>query len=95
MTGINTGWADPRIRLDSSGNLGIGSSGTVFSTTSANTVRVEAPLKIQIPNGDYIDVAKEILLMRYILQRVVPDYDEIVKQFNAIEDIKGAEQWDR
>lgn len=93
MTGINTGWTDPR------GIFGAGGNGTVFSTTSANTVRIEStiqsPLTIRIPNGESIDVAKEILLMRYILQRVVPDYDEIVKQFNAIEDIKGAEQWDR
>jgi hypothetical protein len=59
------------------------------------TAQIHTPLTIKTPNGDNIDVAKEILLMRYILQRTVPDYDEVVKQFNAIEDIKGAEQWDK
>ena len=58
-------------------------------------VSVDAPLLIKTPNGDSIDVAKEILRMRYILQRTVPNYDELVTQFNAIEDIKGAEQWDK
>ena len=54
-----------------------------------------SPLTVRTPNGDYIDVAKEILLVQYILQRTVPNYDELVTQFKAIEDIKGAEQWDK
>jgi hypothetical protein len=54
-----------------------------------------SPLTIKTSNGDYIDVAKEILLIRYILQRTVPNYEELVTQFKAIEDIKGAEQWDK
>jgi len=59
-------------------------------------VSVDAPLIIKTPyNGDRLDVAKEILLMRYILQRTVSNYDELVTQFNALEDIKGAEQWDK
>ena len=40
-------------------------------------------------------IQTDVALIKYILQRTVPDYDEIVKQFNAIEDIKGAEQWDK
>ena len=69
--------------------------GASNSAVSSSHVIVPAPILIKTPNGDNIDVAKEILLMRYILQRTVPDYDEIVKQFNALEDIKGAEQWDK
>lgn len=70
-------------------------------TTTGNTSGMMAqqlppsPLTIKTSNGDYIDVAKEILLIRYILQRTVPNYEELVTQFNAIEDIKGAEQWDK
>ena len=70
-------------------------------TTTGNTSGMMAqqlppsPLKIKTSNGDYIDVAKEILLIRYILQRTVPNYEELVTQFNALEDIKGAEQWEK
>lgn len=42
-----------------------------------------------------VQMQTDVALIKYILQRTVPDYDEIVKQFNAIEDIKGAEQWDK
>ena len=71
------------------------SNNTSGAIQGAQQVTVPAPIIITTSNGDRIDVAKEILLIRYILQRTVPDYDEIVKQFNAIEDIKGAEQWDK
>jgi hypothetical protein len=73
----------------------------MWVTTSNNTSGLsgqqimQAPLIVKTPNGDSVDVAKEILLIRYILQRTVSNYDELVTQFNAIEDIKGAEQWDK
>jgi hypothetical protein len=73
----------------------------MWVTTTSNTSGMMAqqlppsPLTVRTPNGDYIDVAKEILLVQYILQRTVPNYDELVTQFKAIEDIKGAEQWDK
>jgi hypothetical protein len=76
----------------------------MWVTTTSNTSGMMAqqlqqlppsPLTIRTSNGDCIDVAKEILLVQYILQRTVPNYDELVTQFKAIEDIKGAEQWDK
>lgn len=46
-----------------------------------------APLTIQ--EGDRTIVVSEWLhQLEYILQRTVPDYDELVKQFNAIKDIE-------
>jgi hypothetical protein len=46
-----------------------------------------APLTIQ--EGDRTIVVSEMLQqLEYILQRTVPDYDELVKQFNAIKDIE-------
>ena len=79
------GWTDPRGVFQVSNNI----------STDAKLVTLEAPLVVKTRNGDNVDVVKEILRMRYILQRTVPDYDEIAKQFDALEDIKGAEQWDR
>jgi 3D (Asp-Asp-Asp) domain-containing protein len=38
---------------------------------------------------------QDVALINYILQRTVPNYDELVTQFKAIEDIKGAEQWEK
>jgi hypothetical protein len=59
---------------------------------SAQQQIMQAP---QITSGAISALEKDVALIKYILQRTVPDYDEIVKQFNAIEDIKGAEQWDK
>jgi len=42
-----------------------------------------------------VQIQTDVALIKYILQRTVSNYDELVTQFNAIEDIKGAEQWDR
>jgi len=86
------GWTDPRGIYGAGGNL----VGAMNTTTHQNPiVSVDAPLIIKVPNETPIDVRQEILRMRYILQRTVPNYDELVTQFNAIEDIKGAEQWDK
>lgn len=81
-------WTDPAM------NVGMG--GTVTTTSTKHLFQVPpSPLTIKTSNGAYIDVAKEILLIRYILQRTVSNYDELVTQFNSIEDIKEAEQWDK
>ena len=42
-----------------------------------------------------VQIQTDVALIKYILQRTVPNYEELVTQFNAIEDIKGAEQWDK
>jgi len=45
--------------------------------------------QLTIQEGDRsIVVADMLLRLEYILQRTVPDYDELVKQFNAIKDIE-------
>lgn len=45
--------------------------------------------QLTIQEGDRsIEVADMLLRLEYILQRTVPDYDEMVNQFNAIKDIE-------
>jgi hypothetical protein len=45
--------------------------------------------QLTILEGDRTIVVADMLLrLEYILQRTVPDYDELVKQFNAIRDIE-------
>ena len=47
------------------------------------------PRPLTIQEGDRsIEVADMLLRLEYILQRTVPDYDEMVNQFNAIKDIE-------
>jgi hypothetical protein len=61
--------------------------GTGGTGLSGQQITSSLPIAVQIQT--------DVALIKYILQRTVPDYDEIVKQFNALEDIKGAEQWDK
>ena len=63
----------------STSNGGTGLSGQQITSTF--------PIAVQIQT--------DVALIKYILQRTVSNYDELVTQFNAIEDIKGAEQWDK
>jgi hypothetical protein len=45
--------------------------------------------QLSIQEGDRTIVVSEMLLrLEYILQRTVPNYDELVNQFNAIKDIE-------
>ena len=45
--------------------------------------------QLTIQEGDRTNVVADMLMrLEYILQRTVPDYDELVKQFNAITDIE-------
>lgn len=47
------------------------------------------PPPLIIHEGDKTIVVSEVLQrLEYILQRTVPDYDELVNQFNAIKDIE-------
>jgi len=48
---------------------------------------VPPPLEILEGNRN-VNVGALLLQLEYILQRTVPDYDELVKQFNAIKDIE-------
>ena len=65
----------------------------MWVTTSNNTSGMMAQQQIISPS--VIQMQTDVALIKYILQRTVSNYDELVTQFNAIEDIKGAEQWDR
>lgn len=69
----------------------------MWVTTSNNTSGLSGQQIMQAPQitSATVQMQTDVALIKYILQRTVPDYDEIVKQFNAIEDIKGAEQWDK
>jgi len=79
MTGIKTTERFGTGWTDPRGLMGSASTVTSISLT-------EQQLRI---------LEQDVALIKYILQRTVPNYDELVTQFKAIEDIKGAEQWDR
>lgn len=60
------------------------SSSSIYGLTSGRT---RHPLVIQ--EGDRtIGIAEMLLRLEYILQRTVPNYDELVQQFNAVKDIE-------
>ena len=64
-----------------------GDGGSVIYKASNRYPAYPAPLIIH--EGDKVIVVSEVLQrLEYILQRTVPDYDELVKQFNAIKDIE-------
>ena len=73
----------------------------MWVTTTSNTSGLlqnqtyNSAIQGALINPQLTALEQDVALVKYILQRTVPNYDEIVKQFNAIEDIKGAEQWDR
>ena len=51
--------------------------------------RYTPPSQVSFKEGDRTIVVSEMLLrLEYILQRAVPNYDELVEQFNAIRDIQ-------
>jgi len=77
----NVVWGvDPAImNLGVQGTISSGSTNILGSLTSAQLTTLE----------------QDVALIKYILQRTVPNYDELVTQFKAIEDIKGAEQWEK
>lgn len=61
--------------------------GSVIYKASNRYPAYPAPLIIH--EGDKVIVVSEVLQrLEYILQRTVPDYDELVNQFNAIKDIE-------
>ena len=61
------------------------SSSSIYELTKGRT----SPSPLTIQEGDRSIVVAEMLLrLEYILQRAVPNYDELVQQFNAIKDIE-------
>ena len=59
----------------------------VYNTNAKNRYTTMSPLIIQ--EGDKKIIVGEMLQrLEYILQRTVPNYDELSKQFDAIKDIE-------
>jgi hypothetical protein len=86
MSKMKGAWteADPRNIFGSAPIKAEGGSVTDSYTYNAITKR-----NLIIQEGDRsIVVADMLLRLEYVLQRTVPDYDEIVKQFYAIKDIE-------
>jgi hypothetical protein len=77
-------WLDVPIKAE-------GSSVTdsyVYNTAGRYTGAITQP-QLSIQEGDRTIVVSEMLMrLEYILQRAVPNYDELVEQFNAIRDIE-------
>ena len=61
----------------------------VYNTGGGGSGNALARPQLSIQEGDRTIVVSEMLLrLEYILQRTVPNYDELVEQFNAIRDIQ-------
>lgn len=61
----------------------------IVKDSKHSTLGRYVPPPLEIREGDRIvNVGGLLLQLEYILQRTVPDYDELVKQFNAIKDIE-------
>lgn len=76
-------WLDVPIKAEGSA---VGDSYT-YNTPKARSYTAMSPLTVQ--EGDRTIVVSEMLQrLEYILQRAVPNYDELSEQFNAIKDIE-------
>lgn len=63
--------------------------GAVGDSWTYKAAGITARPQLSIQEGDRTIVVSEMLLrLEYILQRTVPNYDELVNQFNAIKDIE-------
>ena len=81
----------PIIKATDTGVLvGAGSgSGTVIYNTAGRYTPLPPPTQLSIQEGDRTIVVSDMLQrLEYILQRAVPNYDELSEQFNAIRDIQ-------
>ncbi len=47
------------------------------------------------PYGETMELKKEVEALRYILQRTVANYDELLEQHKALQDIANAERNER
>jgi hypothetical protein len=79
--------------MSSFGNAPIKAEGTsitdsyAYNTAKARSYTAMSPLIVQ--EGDRKIIVGEMLQrLEYILQRAVPNYDELSEQFNAIRDIQ-------
>lgn len=83
MTGI-------KIKMAERYGIGVTDPRGIFgASNSASTTSIGSLTGLQLTA-----LEKDVALIKYILQRTIPNYDELVTQFKAIEDIKEAEQWE-
>ena len=85
-----TSWTDPRSTFGSAAvKLEGGAVGDSYTYTTAGNRYPPYPAPLIIQEGDRTIVVSEMLQrLEYILQRTVPNYDELVNQYNAIKDIE-------
>ena len=80
------------IKATSTGVLVGASSATdsyIYKTSGRYPHGALARPQLTIQEGDRTIVVADMLLrLEYILQRTVPNYDELVNQYNAIKDIE-------
>lgn len=68
-------------------NLSSSGDSYTYNTPKARSYTAMSPLIVQ--EGDRKIIVGEMLQrLEYILQRAVPNYDELSEQFNAIKDIE-------
>ena len=82
--------ADPRKIFGSAPIKAEGSAvGDSYTYKAAGNRYPPYPAPLTIQEGDRsVNVGELLLQLEYILQRTVPNYDELVEQFNAIRDIQ-------
>ena len=83
-------WLDVPIKAEGTTithNLSSNVDSYVYNSARARNYTAMSPLIVQ--EGDRKIIVGEMLQrLEYILQRAVPNYDELVEQFNAIKDIE-------
>ena len=78
-------WLDVPMKAEGSA---IGDS-LVYNTSGRYPHGALARPQLTVQEGDRTIVVSEMLTrLEYILQRTVPNYDELVEQYNAIKDIE-------
>ena len=89
MSKVIQDWTDARAIFGSAPIKAEGDSVIDSYTYRARDRYPPYPAPLVIHEGDKVIVVSEMLLkLEYVLQRTVPNYDELVEQFNAIRDIE-------
>ncbi len=80
-------WLDAPLKAEGTALSSSGDSYT-YKTAGRYTDGISRP-QLSFKEGDRTIVVSEMLMrLEYILQRAVPNYDELSKQFDAIRDIQ-------
>lgn len=85
-------WLDAPIKAEGTTithNLSSTGDSVVYNTSGRYPHSALARPQLTVQEGDRTIVVSEMLMrLEYILQRAVPNYDELSEQFNAIKDIE-------